>query len=762
MTNVNAQIQDIIKKRNAMMDRICPEQEKWEKNSKCVGELERDVKALRRSLEDAINNGKDQKKDDGSEGDLSALLTKLKSQFVDIVSELDNKCKRAKEKLKKLEERCNRKTLNISVAGVGRSGKSTALKSLLNLDQSDNNIIPSNDGPAVTAGKSILVSVPSKDMEKTEVEFHSEESFMTQVVEPYLNVIFSGDSSCSDLDDFLTLDLEECRRQLAEEQNPDANQTKMTYLDKLSDIQKNIRLVKDKLNSMPKTIPLNETGKYVSYQQDEPNVCYAVKQVKIYCVFPNNEIESLQLIDLPGLGTCSESERRCFTDGFSYAVDMALIIQRPAGINQNYPTTEDSKVLDILNKTFGKSWKDCAFLFQNDGGISPETADKVMKQIMEKVNGWRAEDGKTVEVKRGDAMSAEYMQKELLPAVLSCMMERLPRFDDNLFSALQNDMRTLEEEFNQKCSELASAIKKSKGGIKLSGGSFRTHELVDEFKTKVLEKIKRHFLVSNESQKELTDRIFNAIDARTEKLRREFRNSYSANNEEQIEKFIVKKHKNEMVTDFVREEIQNFRIVISDCYSDLESCHQELIEDMQKFIYNAVHDATGALLPAEGNLDNIITCLEEVGDCDLTIQIFKNLRDLTAPFYTIIYPDLRSDVFHTGDSKTISNLVTPAEAFNKNDGDDRGCVINCMRYLNDIADEWTDKAQELLRGRIAIVGIIQAAVERFVDSMVRNDSAIDRELYAFMDMYLGQVSNNEDAWKKDVSAKIDKIVEILS
>ena len=761
MTSVNEQIQEIIKKRSATMEKVHPEQEKWNAYSELTGKLERDVKALRRSLEDAIKSGKDEKKDDAPESNLGTLLTKVNTQFSDVISEMNNKCKRAQEKLKKLEERCNRSTLNISVAGVGRSGKSTALKSLLNLDQKDNNVIPSSDGPAVTAGKSILVSVPSKELEKTEVEFHSEESFMNQVVDPYLSVIYNGDSGCSDFDDFLNLNLEEYRKQLADESNPDANQTKMTFIDKLSDIQKNIRVVKDNLTGTSKVIPLNDTGKYVSYQKNEPNICYAVKQVKIYCVFPNNEINSLQLIDLPGLGTCSESERRCFTDGFSYAVDMALIIQRPEGINQNYPTTEDSKVLDILNKTFGKSWKDCAFLFQNDGGISPETADKVMKQIMEKVDGWKAEDGKTVIVARGDAMNTEYMQKELLPSVLNCMMERLPKFDENLFTTMQNDMKTLEEEFNQKRRELYESIKKSRGGIKLSDGSYKTYEMVKEFKTNVLEEIKEHFLDSNETKNELKDKIFNAIDARTEDIRSYFNKRYSPDNDEQIKEFIVEKHKKEMVTDFVRQEIQSFRIIISERYSDLETCHQQLIQNMQNYIYDVVRKATGSLLPEGGNIDNIISCLEEVLDCDQMIQVFNNLKNLEAPFYTIIYPDLRVDVFHTDNDKTISKMATDAEAYNKGD-DEREIVINCMRYLNGYAEEWTDKAQELLRGRIAIVGIIQAAAERFVDNMVRNDSAIDKELYAFMDMYMGQVSNNEDAWKKDIGAKIDKIIELLT
>lgn len=761
MSTVNDQIQEIIKKRSAIMEKIGPEQKTWDGYSELTGNLERAVKALRRSLEDAIKSGKDEKKDDAPESNLGTLLTKVNTQFSDVISELNNKCKRAQEKLKKLEERCNRNTLNISVAGVGRSGKSTALKSLLSLDQKDNTVIPSSNGPAVTAGKSILVSVPSKNMEKTEVEFHSEESFMNQVVDPYLSVIYNGDSGCSDFDDFLDLNLEEYRKQLADESNPDANQTKMTFIDKLSDIQKNIRVVKDNLTGTTKVIPLNDTGKYVSYQKNEPNICYAVKQVKIYCVFPNNEINSLQLIDLPGLGTCSESERRCFTDGFSYAVDMALIIQRPEGINQNYPTTEDSKVLDILNKTFGKSWKDCAFLFQNDGGISPETADKVMKQIMEKVDGWKAEDGKTVIVARGDAMNTDYMQKELLPSVLNCMMERLPKFDENLFTTIQSDLKTLEEEFNQKRVELSAEIKKSKGSVKVDDESYKTSKLVENFKTNVIEEIKRHFLVTKDAQRELTDKIFIAIDAKTEDILRYFSKRYSPDNEEQIQEFIAEKHIKEMVSDFVRKDLQSFRIVISERYSDLETCHQEIIQNMQNFIYNVVRKATGSLLPEDGNLDTIIECLEEAGNCDLMIQFFNNLRDLEAPFYTVLYPSLRNNVFHTDNDKTISNLATAAEAYNKGD-DEREIVVNCMRYLNDYANEWTDKAQELLRSHTAIIDIIQAAVERFVDNMVRNDDAVDRELFAFMSMFMGQVSNNEDAWKKDINSKIEKIVELLT
>ena len=88
---------------------------------------------------------------------------------------------------------------------------------------------------------------------------------------------------------------------------------------------------------------------------------------------------------------------------------------------------------------------------------------------------------------------------------------------------------------------------------------------------------------------------------------------------------------------------------------------------MQEFIYQVIRQATETLLPENGSLDDIIERFEEVG-CSLLIQIFKNLRDLTAPFYTIIYPDLRSDVFHTGDDNTISNLLSPVDSFNKGAG----------------------------------------------------------------------------------------------
>ena len=91
MSNVNAQIQEIIQKRSETMEKVRPEQEKWNANSKVASELDREMNALRRSLENAINNKKDEKKENGKESDLGTLLSKIKTQFSDVVNDLNNK-----------------------------------------------------------------------------------------------------------------------------------------------------------------------------------------------------------------------------------------------------------------------------------------------------------------------------------------------------------------------------------------------------------------------------------------------------------------------------------------------------------------------------------------------------------------------------------------------------------------------------------------------------------------------------------------------
>ena len=136
MSTINDQVQEIINKRSATMGKIRSEQEKWTANKNSVTAIQQMVEEIKDKCYKALQ------KENNPEDVLTPLIDKLNTDFNNTVNAMNFNVSSALEELKNFRI----ETINIAVAGVGRSGKSTALKSILNLPQDDNSIIPSGNG----------------------------------------------------------------------------------------------------------------------------------------------------------------------------------------------------------------------------------------------------------------------------------------------------------------------------------------------------------------------------------------------------------------------------------------------------------------------------------------------------------------------------------------------------------------------------------------------------------------------------------------
>ncbi len=83
-----------------------------------------------------------------------------------------------------LWQRLNRDTINIGVVGLARQGKSTFLQNVAGLtNEEDEDIIPSSDRLHFTTVKSNIYHHEGETFAK--VYFHSESSFIQEVIRPY-------------------------------------------------------------------------------------------------------------------------------------------------------------------------------------------------------------------------------------------------------------------------------------------------------------------------------------------------------------------------------------------------------------------------------------------------------------------------------------------------------------------------------------------------------------------------------------------------
>ena len=776
MTNVNAQIQEIIKKRSATMEKIRPEQEKWDVNFQKVETVRRMADALKDSCQKAIQNNGD------PEGVLTPLIEALNTTVNNAVIAMKSNVSKAKEELQKLQDRCDRKTINIAVAGVGRSGKSTALKSILNLPQEDNTIIPTGKGAAVTAGKSTIVCVKSKNDECTVIKYHTVDSFLDKLINPFMDSIYQGTKKCYSLDDFINLDLVGYQKKL-EDYKPEMNQgvapenvvplqTRKVHLSRLLNIQENAKGLEPYLNGLTQKVPLSDTSKYISYQRDEKGnccglqLCYAVQEVTIYSQFPNNDIESLKLTDLPGLGTCSESERKCFLEGFNYSVDLALIIRRPEGLFQNYPSVPDMEVNNILCDTFGnKSWEDCAYLFQNDGGLDADAAQKAMAEV----DSWKSQ-GHTMTVTRGSAIDAEFMQKTLLPSVLDYMMNTLPRFDQTLFNEALGALDKQNDEFDNAANEITKALRAAKKNIKCSGDSTKYKNRRAAEIIKVIDRGIQNLVTGsfNETSTERYNALADTIRLKSQELQDKITEFYSPDNEKQVEDVVASYRNKCSLSEYANTHIHELRILITEGFAELENFHAKLLDEMRQAVYEIFTEISSTIFPKEGKLNDVydrFSSMDTYESIEIVPSAIQDLLKLKAPFYTILYPTLRKELFRSNDRNWITSIEKRfrriEEWIEKNpDKPIEELGQNTLIECQNLGIEWVCAAEMILQNNLMVPALISAALERFQDRVDRSEAAKE-EITTFVDYYWGEIQNNSDAYLRDIGDKTLKIMELL-
>ena len=161
-------IEQIIDKRQPLADRINIVSNNLSTISSVLQELEDKKNSLLAKIEDRIISSKLEKID------FASSITQIKI-------ELDS--------LKKLKSRFARPTLNIGVVGKARQGKSRLLQSLTGLSQAE---IPDGDDQHCTGVRSNIYHIAGIKT-YAEVSFHSEKSFLEEVIAPYYQQLNLGD-----------------------------------------------------------------------------------------------------------------------------------------------------------------------------------------------------------------------------------------------------------------------------------------------------------------------------------------------------------------------------------------------------------------------------------------------------------------------------------------------------------------------------------------------------------------------------------------
>lgn len=244
-----------------------------------------------------------------------------------------------REELKNLKSRFGRGTLNIGVIGRARQGKSRLLQSLTGLSAKE---IPDGDGMHCTGVRSSIFHQNGETY--AEVYFYTESEFLQQVIQPYYDQLQLGVRPLS-LDEFSS-------RQLEGNAATAVARAKLEHLKKYQEhLQRYCHLLN---SSSPLRIAKEDISKFVTqYDPEDSSVAFynylAVKEVRIFCSFPNENVGKISVVDMPGLGDTGIGDEDRLVRTLGQEIDFILFVRMPKNTG-DYWADVDVQLYDVANR----------------------------------------------------------------------------------------------------------------------------------------------------------------------------------------------------------------------------------------------------------------------------------------------------------------------------------------------------------------------------------------------------------------------------
>jgi hypothetical protein len=340
--------------------------------------------------------------------------------------------------LNKLKSRFARKTLNLGVFGIARQGKSRLLQSITGLN---NTQIPASDGGHCTGVRSTIIHQPEvKPYAK--VYFHSEQSFLDEVIKPYY------------LDPSLELgrppfSLSEWASHTLPDLVEDKSASAKANYEKLKKYHQHFseysHLLKE---TAPITIEEEQIEEYVAQYkgQDQSHAYYnfmAVKEVAIYCSFPNENIGKLAVIDLPGLGDTGIGHEEQILQALENDTDFILFVRKPNPQGDIWNAQSDIPLYEKAQIAFNEiPLKRSSFMVFNriDGSNSNE---RNCERMAEEMGTHHIEVEEYLIV---NATNPQEVQARLINRVLSYLSQNIETLDRQYASKCQDRLKQLQSQ----------------------------------------------------------------------------------------------------------------------------------------------------------------------------------------------------------------------------------------------------------------------------------------------------------------------------
>jgi hypothetical protein len=366
---------------------------------------------------------------ENAEDDIKGRLKEINVQNIQnsIISEINN--------LNKIKSRFSRDTLNIGVVGRARTGKSRLLQSLTGLTSEE---IPDGNRLHCTGVRSSIYHNP--DIETYgEVFFHTEQSFLDEVIAPYYEELRLG------MRPFSLKDFSENELPPLSENSPFYADPRAKY-EHLRNYYSNFTRYANLLGKAPLRISKGQIREYVAQDTQGGERIYfnylSVREVKIVCKYPSSGAGKIALIDMPGLGDTGIGDEERLIKILGENIDIVLFVRMPKS-SGDFWADVDVKLYDTARSSLVNLPVDLwSFMILNRTGKNSENGDN-SNNCIDLAETIGKHHIKVLDSLIVDCADLNSVQTKILDKILDYMADNISSLDKRYSATCQDNLNQL-------------------------------------------------------------------------------------------------------------------------------------------------------------------------------------------------------------------------------------------------------------------------------------------------------------------------------
>jgi len=656
--------------------------------------------------------------------------------------------------------RFTRPTVNLGVSGAARMGKSTLLQSISGLDDQQ---IPTGAGIPVTAVRSRILH--SLTVRRAELEMHSPESFLTEVIAP-LHIALALSAQPRSLQEFATWSYPESADETVDR----------LLLTRLLDLQSALASYEHLLTGGVRSVPLEEIRPYVAYPTNEEinaagphgvrRAYAAVREARIQCPFPHDHVDRIGIVDLPGLSEVAADADQRHMDGLRNEVDAVLVVKRSSDTSTFFDKN-DAAGMALLDEVRGyvRSTGEFAYIVHNIDPDKPHLADNLRGDLLRNLNGGEADRFFTVF--ETDVRDPHRVGREVLTPLLKRLADGLPVMDAEVLAGTRGRAATVRDRIRLQLTDIRRVLDQvarragvpeevndAKADQLRSGIAIRLRLLVAELAAEA----------NGSTDPGFAQAIANAYQGVLEWIDDGFGRGADTWKQLALTRMITEGHP----ADFAGPEFNRIRVEISRRFAALDDFFTERLVDAWDRTAAAVTAECGALFPEPSDGEKapgraVLSRLAELFDaspqpCPDLAAAVHNLLNVRLEYRTLLYPRVRPDlaplnlqVTHPETGEEMQNVAVPLT---------EAGAEELYGIFNGLAEQAAFRIQKsLLREAAVPAAVVHALVEQFEDTLIRSGTSV-QEFRRFVRSYRSDLWPEEFRGIDEANSRFARVVRV--